>query len=397
MTAFRYFTTDLVTGEVLADNIPLTVQSFSQQLNGGGQLTGSLPLSEDFAVNRPYIEALECRRAVLWVLADDYPVWAGVIWDWPDMSRQEGTLPINAQTIDSVFGKRLIIATLEYHKVDVFQVFIDLALYGTTFQSSYITSYSPVKGPPSSLVGQQAAIARLVFPSGPAATAGFPYSVGYLYSDLATVQSAWQTMTQTGVLEYVFDAGLDSSGNPAIFLRLGWAQLGRGYTETPYAVVYPGNALDYGWQRTGSQGANYIVATAPPNGALLQWESIYPAGVDLGDLEAGYPVLQGVVSWEGSLVTAQSQVDAFANGSLPMQTQAMITPLITIGGDGFPSLTDLVLGDTFMFAATSPLHPPANNQPGLQQLLRLTGWTCYPPTDQQSQRIQLQTSAVVLS
>ncbi len=396
MTTYRYLTTDVVTGEVLADDIPLTVQSFSARLNGGGQLTGQLPLNASYAVNAPYIDALECRRAMLWVLADNYPVWCGIVWDWPDMSRQEGTLPISAQTVDSLLSKRLIIATLEYHQVDILQIVVDLVRYATTFQSSYITSYSPVKGPPSALVAQQAAVAGLVLPT--SQVSGYLADIGYLYSDLASVDSAIQTLSQTGNLEYVFQPAVDGAGNLIIELLLGWNRLGRNYPESGYSVVYPGNALDYGYQRTGSQGANYVIATAPPNGQLLQWESIYPHGVDLTDLQNGYPVTMQMVAWEGSIVTEQATVNGYADGSLPLQTQAMTVPLITVGGGARPSLTDLVLGDTFPFAATSPLHPPGpSGEPGLQQLVRLTGWECFPPSAQQPEKIQLQTSGVVLA
>ena len=79
MTTYRYCATNLLTGKLLADKIPLNVESFSQQLNGGGTLTGQLDLSSDYMTNGPFINALECRKAVLWVLADDYPVWNGVV------------------------------------------------------------------------------------------------------------------------------------------------------------------------------------------------------------------------------------------------------------------------------------------------------------------------------
>lgn len=401
MTQYRYLATNLISGQVLADTIPLDVQSFGMQLNGSGTLTGSLDLQQNYPLNQPFISALECRRAVIWALADNYPVWAGVVWDWPDMSRSNGTLPISAQTIDSVFSHRLITDTLNYPQVDLFQVFIDLCVYGQTKMSNYISSISPaVTRSPAylAMVAKTGGIANLNMPSGAAAISGVPWTASHTYSDLSQVSSEWSNMCASGNLEYVFAPGLDSSGNLAIFLRLAYQQLGRPLGQAGYTLQYPGQILDYGYQRTGSQSGNLVWATAPPNGAALQWQSVYPHGADLPDLNAGYPLMESTVSWQGSVVTSQAQVNAFADGHVALVTAGMATPTVTIGGGGYPALKDIVLGDATTFVATSPLHPPrSDGTPGLQQQVRITGWTCTPPGPQTSESIQLTTSGVVSS
>lgn len=401
MATYRYLATDLISGAILADTIPLQVSSFGMQLNGSGTLTGSLDLQQNYALNQPFISALEARRAVLWVLADNYPAWAGVIWDWPDMSRAGGTLPISAQTVDSVFSHRLITDTLNYPAIDLFKVFVDLCQYGQSKMSSYISTLSPASSRPAaylSLVAKAGRIARLVIPSTSLVSAGVPWTASYTYSDLTQVSSAWSDMCASGNLEYVFAPGLDSSGNLAIFLQLGYLQLGRALGQAGYTLNYPGNVIDYGFQRTGSQSMNYVWATAPPNGAALQWQSVYPHGADLPDLAAGYPLLESTVSWTGSVVTSQGQVNSFADGQVARKSQGMTTPTVNIGGGGVPALKDIVLGDAVTLVATSPLHPPrSDGTPGLQQQVRITGWTCTPPGPQQSEMIQLNTSGVVTS
>lgn len=401
MSTYTYLATDLITGRVLADTLPLEVQSFGAQLNGSGTLTGQLDLNQLAAVNVPAVAALECRRAVLWVLQDGYPVWAGVVWDWPDMSRAAGTLPISAQTIDSVWSHRLITDTLEYPQVDLFQAFIDLVTYGTSKHSAYIEAgvSPPATRNPAylAMVADSGGVARLVMPSGAAATCGVPWTASYVYSDLTQVSSAWSDMTASGNLEYAFVPGLDSSGNLAVFLRLAYLRMGRPVAASGYTLTYPGNVLDYGYQRTGSQSANMIWGTAPPNGSQLQWQSVYPHGADRADLAAGYPLMESTVSWQGSFVKAQAQVDAFADGQVQLYTQAMTAPTVNVGGGGRPSLRDIVLGDSTVLIATSPLHPPRpDGSAGLQQQVRVTGWSCYPPGPQQSEYVQLTTSGVVV-
>jgi len=403
-TPFKYVTTDLRTGKVLCDALPLTVQSFSRQLNQAGQLTGNLSLQQvtdpanladpGYAVNQKYLAALEPRRSVLWVLQAGFPVWAGIVWDWPAMTLQGGQIPISAQTFESLFDHRLITADITYQQVDLFAAFIDLVKYGISKQSPYITATNPAPPATPDIVAA-AAVPQLILPTGPAAVSGVSWSANYTYSDLQQISSVWQDMAASGNLEYSFDPGLDGNGNLAIFLRLGYTQLGRQLPDSGIALTYPGNVTDYGYQRTGSQGGNTVWGTAPPNGAPLTWISAYPHGYDLTDLTDGYPLLETSVSWTGSWVTSQAQIDGFADGQLPILTNAMTIPTVSVPGDRSPTLRDMVLGDQARFTATSAMHPPKpGGKPGLQTLLRITGWTCTPPDNGQTQSVQLATSTI---
>jgi hypothetical protein len=400
MTVFRYAATDLITGKILSDSIPLDVQNFSANLNGGGTLTGSLTLSEVYAVNRPFVAALECRRAVLWALAGSYPCWCGVCWDWPETlpARSSGILPVSAQTIESVLSKRKITADLAYAGVDLFAVFADLVQYGVTKDSPYITATSPESGPVSPLVASAARVAGLILPSGAAAVSGIPWTATYAATDGSFVLDALNALVTASGMEYAFVPGLDPSGNLCVFLRLGYTALGRAPEEAGYSLTYPGNVSDYAYQRTGSGGANYIRASASPNGSLAQYDSAWPHGADLDDLGQGYPLMEDAVTYPGSAITEQSQIDGYADGVMAQRTQAMTMPVIEIAGGNRPGVLDLVLGDTIPFAATSNLHPPgAGGTPGLQQLVRVAGWTAYPPSaaSRQPETLQIATSGVL--
>lgn len=396
---WKFAATDLLTGAVLADTLPLNVQSFGMTLNGSGTLTGSLNLSEDYISNAPFIAAVACRRAVIWAIEDGFPVWCGIQWDWPDMTRAQGVLPISAQTLDSLWGKRLITDTLEYAGVDLYAAFLDLVTYGMTKNSPYIAGggVSPAATRPAAylaMVATQGRVARLILPSG--ITSGVPWTASYTYSDLTQVSSSWSDMCSSGNLEYAFVPGLDENNDLAIYLQLGYTALGRPLADSGIILTYPGNAIDYGFTVTGSQSSNYIWATAPPNGSAEQWQSQWPHGADLTDLLTNdYPLMESSASWQGSVVTAQSQVDSFADGQVAFATAGMTTPVVNVGGSGQPRLKDIQLGDAAYLAFTSPLHPAQpNGSPGLQQEVRITGWTAYPSGPQQSDYYQLQTSAV---
>jgi hypothetical protein len=90
-------------------------------------------------------------------------------------------------------------------------------------------------------------------------------------------------------------------------------------------------------------------------------------------------------------VTSQAQIDAYADGQLALLTGTQLTPLLTLGADQQPAVKDITLGSWCFFNATSPLHPAGpNGEWGLQLTGRITGWTLYPPTDQQSEYSALQ-------
>ena len=390
VSTFTYMATDLMSGQILADTLPLSVQNFGMQLNGSGTLTGSLPytgsVSSGWAENAGFVAALEARRAVLWVLQDGWPVWNGVVWDWPHTTLTQNNLPVSAQTMDSVWSKRMITATLEYQAMDIFAVFMDLVSYGMSKTSQYITSLSPTP-PPSALVAKRARVAGIVLPG--TIQAGVLWNATYMYSDLRKVTDAWSDLTANN-LEYWFQPGLDSSGNLRTFLRLGY-ELGRPAVESGIQLIYPGNVSDYGYQRTGSQSANYIWATAPPNGSAEAWLSIYPAGADLTDL-ASYPLMEDTIAWNGSTVTSQAQINSFADGQVALRTQAMTQPVITIPAGLFPTAKDIVLGDGCALIATSPIHPAAaDGSPGLITDVRITGWTCTPSAANQQESLHIAT------
>ncbi|MCW2901545.1 MAG: hypothetical protein JWO67_3810 [Streptosporangiaceae bacterium] len=390
---YTYTATDLITGRVLADTLPLTVSQFSRQLSGAGQLTGSLSLQTDQAINQPYVAALEASRCMLWVKQNGFPVWAGVVWDWPHTTLQPpATLPIQAQTIESLFDHRMITDTLDYAQVDMFTVFNDLVVYGTSKNSPFITSLSPAANRlPASVIARMR-VAGLVVDN--SSTAGVPWSATYAYSDYRKVSDVWTDLINGGDFEYTFEPGLDADGNLAIFVRLGYTQLGRPAAASNLVLSYPGNVIDYGYPRTGSQSANVIWATAPPNGNSVAWQSVYPHGFDQTELDAGYPLLEDTVSWNGSTVTQQAQVDQFADSQVQLRTGQMTLPQLVIGGAGQPATQEIILGDWAWFTATSPLHPPRGSEPGLVVPVRIAGWQCTPPGQNQAEQLVVSSSGV---
>ncbi len=230
MSTYHSWVTNLLTGAVIADVVPLQIQSMSRQINGVGQLTGVLNLAANSDVqNTTYLEALEPRRSVLWVAQDGYPVWCGIIWDWTHQSISDRTLPISASTFESLFQHRHIDQILNFTG-DVFDTVRALV------------EFAVAKTPNGQVAG-------LTWTN---AESGVTMPFSFQAADLKKVADAINDVATTANFEYTILPSLDSNGNGRFYLQLGYPYIGAPISQTGIALVYPGNALDYGFPRTGS-------------------------------------------------------------------------------------------------------------------------------------------------
>lgn len=95
--AYRYFTTDALTGEILAHDLPLSGVEFGPELNGPGAMRGLL--APRYAHLGP--SQAEAGTVLLWAERDQRLSWGGLIWrakpegdelPW----RQPGSVPTRA-------------------------------------------------------------------------------------------------------------------------------------------------------------------------------------------------------------------------------------------------------------------------------------------------------------
>lgn len=158
--------------------------------------------------------------------------------------------------------------------------------------------------------------------------------------------------------------------------------MGRPYSATSLQLVFPGNLTDYAWPRTGSASANSVLATASNQGSTAWTSNTSTHGLDFADLAAGYPLLEDSISYTGSVITAQSQIDAIADAQQLMVAKSPTIPSAVIAGGQVPTVQQIQLGDHATLCATSSLHPAVGAAPGLVQDVRIIGWTVRPSGDQ---------------
>ena len=364
MSTYRYFSTDIITGALRADTIPLNVTNFSSTMGGmqPGVLNGYLDLGALGSVAQSaYISALEPRRTMLWVAQDGQPIWAGILWDTPHTSAVANQLPIKAEEIEGLFSHREIRTNQNFANVDEFAVVQGLLNYA--------------------LGKTNGGVANLIIGT---KTSGINASASFSATNLTKVLDAINQFCTQQSIEYAFTPGWSADGTtPQISLTLGAPRIGRLVTATNLQLVYPSQYVtDYGFPRVGSNSVNSLLVTASASGQI-PWQSGSAHGQNPADVASGYPLLESSMSYTAAAVTSQAQIDAVADGKIAALSGCTTIPTITVAGGGIPTAAQIQLGDQLQFAATSPYHPadPISGAPGLQVTVRIIGWKIQPPND----------------
>ncbi|MGH3437147.1 MAG: hypothetical protein ACRDRN_11850 [Sciscionella sp.] len=386
MPTYRYVATNLLTGQILADNLPVVVQSASRVIKGAGRLSGYLPLQQDGKSNHGFINALTPRKSVLWILQDEFPIGGWVVTDTPHQSILNHQLPIQGQSIEWLFSTRHITSALAFNRADLFDIGRGLVSYGTQGTNGRVAGLSLV-------AGQSGITDSLTFGVSNTLQAAPNVYTG-TYADNQPVLDGLTSASAAGNWEWTFDPVIAGSGFGWNF-RQGYPAIGQWNSPRPFALTFPGNAIDYARPIMGSNAANWIIATSASNGTGQLFTSQYPHGVDAADLAAGFPRQEAVVMWPGVGVTSQAQIDAYADLLLGQYTAGTMVPAVVLGGETEPLLRELGLGDKVTLSATSELDPAVNGQPGLQISARISGWTLTPPAEKQPEKVLLTLGALV--
>lgn len=365
MSTYRYVTTNLLTGALQADTLPIHVSNFASNFGGVGQpgvLTGYLDLGTIGGGSQSaYLGALEPRKTMLWVLQDNYPIYAGVVWDWTHQSALANQLPLNVLEFQSLFTHREVRSNqVTASSADVFTVFRSLLSYTLAKPSGNVANLN---------LGTNLA--------GVYTSAGFTFDG----SNSQKIADALIQFAAQYNFEFFFAPGLDSSGNLEITLQLGYPYVTRPASATSLLFQYPGNVLDYAYPRAGSSSVNDLRVTSTSSGSV-PWVSNAAGGghgQNAADLAAGYPLLESSMSYTTAPIVTQAQIDAVADAQVPKLSGTTTVPTVTVPGGLVPKAGQIQLGDGAYFAATSTLHPAnSNGSPGLQQTVRVIGWQVTP-------------------
>lgn len=374
-SGYRFLTTNVTTGALMGDWLPMVGQSFARTLNATGTGTCALLSTGNPVTDAANVAAVTARKAVLWVLQEGAVIWNGLVTDWQHQSILDGTLPLNCADLSFILSKRIINTTLTYTSADIFDV------------ARNLVGYALGKTP-------NGIIANLTFSGG---ESGITDSFTFQSAQRQSVLDALNTLNSTYEIEWNFRPYQDASGNFMTSFDLGFPALGLAFPQSGLVYNFPGNMLDYSFMAMGSVSANRVLATAQntdSSGDTLTGRAT--DNLDLGTY--GYPLFEMQISASSGTWTSDSQVTAYAEGFLPQVTDTQLTPLLTLPGGQYPLLAQTVLGSYAQMSLTSWLHPPtADGAPGFTGTGRVTGWTLTPPSDQQAESVQIQIGNLTLT
>jgi hypothetical protein len=370
---YRYLSTNILTGAIAGDYIPLEVQSFSAVINGGGTFTGSLDGTNDPAQNLQNIAALNPRKNILWALQDNVPIWNGQVNAWNPSTVLQQQLPVQASTLEALLTGRFITSDLAFVNADVFDMARGIVQYAFSMTPS----------------GQ---VAGITYTAG---ESGITDSLTFDGSQNGDCLSALQTLVSTYGIEFAFRPYITQAGQLQTSFDLG-NPLGQPFPASGLAYNFPGNLLDYAFCATA--GANQVIGSAQADNSgdgTSDGTAYTGSATDSVDIANGYPLSQAVVSPTGVTFSSDAQVAAYCQGILPSLTATQVAPLLVLGNGQRPALNVTPLGSYADVAFTSWMHPPGpQGQPGWTANGRVVSWQCYPPSDQQAEYSQLQLGAM---
>ncbi|MCW2903140.1 MAG: hypothetical protein JWO67_5405 [Streptosporangiaceae bacterium] len=353
MTDYRYLFADALTGQLI-EELPLDCQSYSQQISGVGQWTGTLAIADP---NMPTLwkQATLEKRSLLMIQRGDnpQPAWGGIVMKNRPTGTGHTTAEITAETLEGYWGRRKIKQDLTQTGADLFNV-----VRAIISQLQAITGGNLRMAVTSNLHGSTTTIT-------------------YLGKDRTRALDAINRLAEVASFEYTIT--WNRTGNtftPTLVL----AAPGLATTLDPVSLEFPGNlAAPIDTPSDGGDAPNAVtgIGSSGTAGAPL----ISEAADTTGELAAGYPIFEDEIQFRDE--TDQTRLDARTQTALNAKLADHTVPTVELRPperDTDLNLGDLVLGLPVRLRCTCPYHPAGTDgRPGYDTTSRrITGWTVAP-------------------
>lgn len=349
----RFVTTDIVTGETLHADLPFTPSTITPALGSPDSIQGTLDLTDLYVRN-----TVRERRTMLWALANETPVAAGVVWtvDSKDATNSYASLKVDG--VETLLARRIIDSDLTFTSEDAAEVVRGLLDAGTTAKTS-------------------GDIAALLYDTGDSwtnylsssHTTGVTVTREYLGKNRKTVAALLTELTDTTGLELRFQPTWVNEE-----LRLVVMLAPELTASLGYSLTFPGNVSNYQAPTLGASCANKVIVVGATDATGTQAVSDASSGhgVWQEDLDDGAPLLEATVSMTSEADATQADLDARADVELiSLKTAAAMTMDLPITDDPV-SIESLVPGATCSISLSSYMHPTDNEEPGLSGTYRIS-------------------------
>lgn len=343
MTEYRFFTADLLTGNVVGE-LELYGVYASKILSGAGQFTGTVRLINDKFRDSLAEQATRPARNAIYIERNGTLIWGGILWS-RTYNTSSQAFELSGQTFESYWDHIALDAHFIQQKVNQELIFQALL--------------NQCQGMPSSNIG-------LTIASLP--TTNVPRTVlipGYEFHFASEALN--QIVNVDNGLEYTIDITPSATvDHPNKVIRLGYPELGAANAELVYD--YPGNIADYWMPESGANSGAKFAALGFGSGNKIA----RAVATDADALAAGYPAWWIVNQYSSiaDLSLLQDKVSKDAERfKIPFKSPTFeLRSDIGIGFNGWNNL-----GDTFKIHIEDVRYPD-----GFDITSRMIGWELYP-------------------
>jgi hypothetical protein len=229
MPVYRYMGVDLLTRTVVED-LPLYGVSLSRRISGAGNMTGSFKLGTGEFSDPDLLNASEPGLRALYVLRDNYCIWAGPIWSRTYQSQAQ-VCSITGQTYESIFSQMEVLSRFKRVNTDQMIIFKDLI---TLMQAQPSSNF----GLDTSGIGTTGVLADLTVEQ-------FEHKMfNEPIDDLLKASNSFDYM-----IDYIFDPATEIV---SLLVKTGYPYLGFG--QYGIDLDYPGSVTNYWWSESAAKG-----------------------------------------------------------------------------------------------------------------------------------------------
>jgi hypothetical protein len=358
---YTYLFCDLRTDELLAE-LPLANVSYSFELNGIGKLSATIPYSDETLPLDPETASTPGRTAV-YVDRDGVLVWGGIVWT---RDRVKGGKSIQAAEFLSYFQHRYVKKTLSTDT----SLLLDTAYVDAGGQRLYsdqkwivwsLLRYAQdqtggnINIDINPLTGTPHGINRT--------TTYFGYERPEIYKAISELAAA------DNGFDFGVEVGWTSAANNQAPQRYRQARTWyprRGRTAAESGLVFSkggdhGSIIDYDWPEDGTS----LVTEMSGLGAGSGEARIVKTATAADLINSGWPLLEGVTTYDG--VIDEAQVQALANADLDARSRSTVQPTFEVAADSDPEFGSYSVGDEALFV----IDPEPQSPNGREGVLRI--------------------------
>jgi hypothetical protein len=370
---YTYLFTDLRTDTLLAE-LPLADVQYSFELNGIGTLRGTIPYTDETLPLDPETASQPGRTAV-YVDRDGVLIWGGIIWT---RDRTTGGKQIQAAEFLSYFQHRYVKKTLSTDP----SLLLNAAYVDQGGQRLYVDqkhiAWSLLRYAADQAGG---AIGLDINPlAGPGhgvsrhPTTYFGYERPEIYKMITELAAA------DDGFDFAIEVGWTQTANNEPPRRYRQARTWfprRGRTAAESGLVFSkggthGSILDYSWPEDGTAMVTEMTGIGAGSGEATIVKTA--SAQDL--LDSGWPLLEGVASYDG--VVDEAQVQGMTNADLEARSQSQVQPTFEVSADTDPAFGSYQVGDEALFVIDPEPQSPTGRR-GVLRIIRIENTSASGP------------------